>query len=209
VLALSVPMRWSTIVATRIGGFHRFERPLADVGSMSLSRSPAPFLKSLAAVALGGFVGIIDFTGGHAVNLDVGQVIGSLVRLQDISTGSRSSFAACMSSRVVCANKARWPFREDRHPISLNDVFQLPRHLGGTPGRRSEKQRQGRSKGRVSAMIFHSMICAPITILKIRKYNVVNSAPSFGRSVLGLRSGRFLDVYKFLPDFTRAGSLHT
>jgi hypothetical protein len=208
VFALSVPMRWSTIVATRIGGIHRFERPLADVGSMSLSRSPAPFLKSLAAVALGGFVGIIGFTGGHAVNLDVGQVIGSLVRLQDISTGSWSSFAACLSSRVVCANRSAAAI-SGRSASNIAYVFQLRRHLGGTPGRRSDKQRPGRNKGRVSAMIFHSMICTPITILKIRKYNVVNSAPSFGRSVLGLRSENFLGVYNFLPDFTRAGSLHT
>jgi len=49
---------------------------------------------SVAAAAFGGFITIIGFTGGPSANLDIRQVIGSLVRMEGITTGSRSGFEA-------------------------------------------------------------------------------------------------------------------
>jgi len=48
--------------------------------------------RSLSAAAFGGFVGVIGFTAGHAAEFDLRQLIGPLVRVQGIATGSRSSF---------------------------------------------------------------------------------------------------------------------
>ena len=50
--------------------------------------------QSVAAAAFGGFITIIGFTGGPSANLDIRQVIGSLVRMEGITTGSRSGFEA-------------------------------------------------------------------------------------------------------------------
>ena len=50
--------------------------------------------KSLAAVAFGGYVGVVGFTGGYAAELDLRQLIGPLVRLQGRAVGSRSDFEA-------------------------------------------------------------------------------------------------------------------
>ena len=47
--------------------------------------------QSLSALACGGFAAIIGFTGGPLANLDIRQVIGSIVRMQGIGAGPRTS----------------------------------------------------------------------------------------------------------------------
>jgi len=50
--------------------------------------------KSLAAVAFGGFIGIVGFVGGYEATLPIRQVIGPMVRMQGIAVGSRARFDA-------------------------------------------------------------------------------------------------------------------
>lgn len=71
--------------------------------------------QSLAAVAFGGYVGIIGFTGGPSAKLDIRQVIGSLVRLEGIATGSRSGFEAM--NRAVAQHKLE-PVVEQSFPLA-------------------------------------------------------------------------------------------
>jgi len=50
--------------------------------------------KSLAALAFGGFVGVVGFVGGYEATLPIRQVIGPMVRIQGIGVGSRARFEA-------------------------------------------------------------------------------------------------------------------
>jgi NADPH:quinone reductase-like Zn-dependent oxidoreductase len=50
----------------------------------------ATLSQSLAAVKFAGFIGVIGFVGGHEVKISVKTLIGPLVRVQGIATGSRS-----------------------------------------------------------------------------------------------------------------------
>jgi NADPH:quinone reductase-like Zn-dependent oxidoreductase len=50
--------------------------------------------QSLAAVAFGGFVGVIGFVGGYETALNIRQLIGPMVRLQGIVVGSRARLEA-------------------------------------------------------------------------------------------------------------------
>jgi NADPH:quinone reductase-like Zn-dependent oxidoreductase len=50
--------------------------------------------QALAAVAFGGFVGVVGFVGGFEARLDVRQLLGPMIRLQGIAVGSRSRFEA-------------------------------------------------------------------------------------------------------------------
>jgi NADPH:quinone reductase-like Zn-dependent oxidoreductase len=50
--------------------------------------------KSLAALAFGGFVGIVGFVGGYNAQIPLRAVIGPMVRIQGIAVGSRARFEA-------------------------------------------------------------------------------------------------------------------
>lgn len=50
--------------------------------------------QSLAAVAFGGFVGVVGFVGGYETPLNIRQLIGPMVRMQGIVVGSRARLEA-------------------------------------------------------------------------------------------------------------------
>lgn len=50
--------------------------------------------KSLAAVAFGGFIGVIGFVGGGQAEISVRTLIGPMIRVQGIAVGSRTCFEA-------------------------------------------------------------------------------------------------------------------
>ena len=79
--------------------------------------------QSLAAAAFGGFVGIIGFTGRPVGELDVRQVIGSLIQLKGISTGSRFSFEAM--NRAIAQHELQ-PVVEHVFPLAkVAEAFAL------------------------------------------------------------------------------------
>lgn len=49
---------------------------------------------SIAAAAFGAIIGVVGFTGSHASQLDVRQVIMPMIRIQGIAVGSRNGFEA-------------------------------------------------------------------------------------------------------------------
>jgi NADPH:quinone reductase-like Zn-dependent oxidoreductase len=50
--------------------------------------------KSLAALAFGGFIGVVGFVGGYNAQIPLRAVIGPMVRIQGIAVGSRARFEA-------------------------------------------------------------------------------------------------------------------
>ena len=70
--------------------------------------------QALAAVAFGGFVGVIGFVGGFEARLDVRQLLGPMVRLQGIAVGSRSRFEAM--NRAIAAHGLR-PVIDSTFPL--------------------------------------------------------------------------------------------
>ncbi len=50
--------------------------------------------KSLAALAFGGFIGVIGFVAGYKAEIPLRAVIGPMVRIQGIAVGSRARFEA-------------------------------------------------------------------------------------------------------------------
>jgi NADPH:quinone reductase-like Zn-dependent oxidoreductase len=48
--------------------------------------------KSIAAVAFGGFIGVVGFVGGYEATLPIRQLVGPMVRVQGIAVGSRARF---------------------------------------------------------------------------------------------------------------------
>lgn len=73
---------WAPLVRKATGGR----------GMDIIAETAGTLAQSLAALAFGDFVGVIGFTGGPSANLDVRQLIGSLIRVQGIATGPRSTF---------------------------------------------------------------------------------------------------------------------
>jgi len=71
--------------------------------------------QSLSALAFGGFAAIISFTGGPLANLDIRQVIGSIVRMKGIGTGPRTSLEAM--NRVVVQHEIT-PVVEQVFPLA-------------------------------------------------------------------------------------------
>jgi NADPH:quinone reductase-like Zn-dependent oxidoreductase len=61
--------------------------------------------KSLAALAFGGFVGIVGFVGGYTAQIPLRAVIGPMVRIQGIAVGSRARFEAM--NRAIDRHKLR------------------------------------------------------------------------------------------------------
>jgi NADPH:quinone reductase-like Zn-dependent oxidoreductase len=72
--------------------------------------------QALAAVAFGGFVGVIGFVGGYQAGVDIRQLIGPMVRIQGIAVGSRTRFEAM--NRAITAHQLR--------PV-VDQVFPLER----------------------------------------------------------------------------------
>jgi NADPH:quinone reductase-like Zn-dependent oxidoreductase len=56
---------------------------------------------SIAAAAFGAFIGLVGFTGSHASQFDVRQVIMPMIRIQGIAVGSRNGFEA-MNRAIDC-----------------------------------------------------------------------------------------------------------
>jgi len=61
--------------------------------------------KSLAAVAFGGFIGIIGFVAGAQATIPLRAVLGPMVRIQGIAVGSRTRFEAM--NRAIAAHGLR------------------------------------------------------------------------------------------------------
>jgi NADPH:quinone reductase-like Zn-dependent oxidoreductase len=70
--------------------------------------------QSLAAVAFGGFVGLVGFLGGLSVPLNLRQLIGPNVCLQGVVVGSRAEFEAMNRAMAL----------HDIHPV-LDRTFAL------------------------------------------------------------------------------------
>lgn len=98
-------------------------RVTAGRGADIIVETAGTLSQSLAAAAFGGFVGMIGFTGGPIAELDVRQVTGSLIRLQGIATGSRSSFEAM--NRAIAQHELK-PVVEHVFPLArVAEAFAL------------------------------------------------------------------------------------
>jgi NADPH:quinone reductase-like Zn-dependent oxidoreductase len=61
--------------------------------------------KSLAALAFGGFIGVVGFVAGYEATIPLRQLIGPMTRIQGIAVGSRTRFEAM--NRAISAHKLR------------------------------------------------------------------------------------------------------
>ena len=61
--------------------------------------------KSVAALAFGGFIGVVGFVAGFEATLPLRQLIGPMVRIQGIAVGSRARFEAM--NRAIALHKLR------------------------------------------------------------------------------------------------------
>ena len=80
--------------------------------------------KSLAAVAFGGFIGIVGFVAGAQASIPLRAVLGPMVRIQGIAVGSRTRFEAM--NRAIAAHGLR-PVIDRR--FALADAALAFRHL--------------------------------------------------------------------------------
>ncbi|HWA12005.1 MAG TPA: NAD(P)-dependent alcohol dehydrogenase [Burkholderiales bacterium] len=87
--------------------------------------------KSLAALAFGGFVGIVGFVGGYTAQIPLRAVIGPMVRIQGIAVGSRARFEAM--NRAIERHKLK-PVIDAVYPLEkAADAFrhmEQGRHFG-------------------------------------------------------------------------------
>ncbi len=80
--------------------------------------------KSLAAVAFGGFIGIVGFVAGLKAEIPLRSVIGPMIRIQGIAVGSRARFEAM--NRAITLQKLK-PVVDSTFPLAKSaDAF---RHL--------------------------------------------------------------------------------
>lgn len=80
--------------------------------------------KSLAAVAFGGFIGIVGFVAGMKAEIPLRSIIGPMIRIQGIAVGSRARFEAM--NRAIVLHKLK-PVVDSTFPIEkAADAF---RHL--------------------------------------------------------------------------------
>ncbi len=80
--------------------------------------------KSLAAVAFGGFIGIVGFVAGLKAEIPLRSVIGPMIRIQGIAVGSRTRFEAM--NRAIALHKLK-PVIDSTFPLAkAADAF---RHL--------------------------------------------------------------------------------
>jgi NADPH:quinone reductase-like Zn-dependent oxidoreductase len=80
--------------------------------------------KSLAAVAFGGFIGIVGFVAGMKAEIPLRSIIGPMIRIQGIAVGSRTRFEAM--NRAIALHKLK-PVVDSTFPLEkAADAF---RHL--------------------------------------------------------------------------------
>ncbi len=80
--------------------------------------------KSLAAVAFGGFIGIVGFVAGLKADIPLRSVIGPMIRIQGIAVGSRARFEAM--NRAIALHKLK-PVIDSTFPLEkAADAF---RHM--------------------------------------------------------------------------------
>lgn len=80
--------------------------------------------KSLAAVAFGGFIGIVGFVAGMKAEIPLRSIIGPMIRIQGIAVGSRARFEAM--NRAIVLHKLK-PVVDSTFPLEkAADAF---RHL--------------------------------------------------------------------------------
>lgn len=80
--------------------------------------------QSLAALAFGGFIGVVGFVGGYQAEIPLRAVIGPMVRIQGIAVGSRARFEAM--NRAIEQHGLR-PVIDSTYPLERTaDAF---RHM--------------------------------------------------------------------------------
>jgi D-arabinose 1-dehydrogenase-like Zn-dependent alcohol dehydrogenase len=80
--------------------------------------------KSLAAIAFGGFIGIVGFVAGLKADIPLRSVIGPMIRIQGIAVGSRARFEAM--NRAIVLHKLK-PVIDSTFPLEkAADAF---RHM--------------------------------------------------------------------------------
>jgi NADPH:quinone reductase-like Zn-dependent oxidoreductase len=70
--------------------------------------------QSLAALAFGGFVGVVGFVAGYEATIPLRGLIGPLVRVQGIAVGSRARFEAM--NRAIAQHRLR-PVIDSTFPL--------------------------------------------------------------------------------------------
>ena len=70
--------------------------------------------KSLAAVAFGGFIGIVGFVAGLKAEIPLRAIIGPMIRIRGIAVGSRTRFEAM--NRAIAQHKLK-PVVDSRFPL--------------------------------------------------------------------------------------------
>jgi NADPH:quinone reductase-like Zn-dependent oxidoreductase len=87
--------------------------------------------KSLAAVAFGGFIGIVGFVAGLKAEIPLRSIIGPMIRIQGIAVGSRARFEAM--NRAIAQHRLR-PVVDSTFPLEkAADAFrhmEQGRHFG-------------------------------------------------------------------------------
>ena len=87
--------------------------------------------KSLAALAFGGFIGVIGFVAGYKAEIPLRAVIGPMVRMQGIAVGSRARFEAM--NRAIAQHQLK-PVIDSSFPLEqAADAFrhmEQGRHFG-------------------------------------------------------------------------------
>ena len=87
--------------------------------------------KSLAALAFGGFIGVVGFVAGYKAEIPLRAVIGPMVRMQGIAVGSRARFEAM--NRAIAQHQLK-PVIDSSFPLEqAADAFrhmEQGRHFG-------------------------------------------------------------------------------
>lgn len=87
--------------------------------------------KSVAALAFGGFIGVVGFVGGQDATLSIRTLIGPMARIQGIAVGSRARFEAM--NRAIARHRLK-PVIDRAFPLEqVADAFRLMRagqHFG-------------------------------------------------------------------------------
>jgi NADPH:quinone reductase-like Zn-dependent oxidoreductase len=106
---------WETAVKDATGGRG------ADI---VVETAGATLQQSLAALAFGGFIGVVGFVAGYKAEFPLRAVIGPLTRIQGIAVGSRTRFEAM--NRAIAQHALR-PVVDSVY--ALGDAGQAFRHL--------------------------------------------------------------------------------
>lgn len=87
--------------------------------------------KSLAALAFGGFVGVVGFVAGYKAEIPIRALLGPMIRVQGIAVGSRARFEAM--NRAIAQHKLK-PVVDSTFPLEkAADAFrhmEQGRHFG-------------------------------------------------------------------------------